>query len=97
MELLQNNSFLEKQNWNSTNTNTQFDNAVNSELSSFFNVSEAHISGNETEERQALYEVPTAAVVVLSLFYGAICITAILGNFLVICLVMVSLYSFISF
>lgn len=38
-----------------------------------------------------LYKVPTVAVVVLSLLYGAICLLAILGNLLVLCLVIVSL------
>lgn len=42
--------------------------------------------GNNT-----LYKVPSVAVVVLSLLYGAICLLAILGNLLVLCLVILSL------
>lgn len=55
-----------------------------------------YISGSNTtlhqsEGNNTLYEVPTVAVVVLSLLYGAICLLAILGNLLVLCLVIVSL------
>lgn len=90
MESVENSSFVETSSWGTNNTDVELDDIVLSLSNIFPNVSEQNTTRNQTEEGQALYQVPTVAVVVLSLFYGAICLTAILGNLLVLCLVMVS-------
>ncbi len=88
MEALENNSFLENSSWNLSNIDID---SLNVSLTSqCVNVSEKSTTGNYTDNHHDLYEVPTVAVVVLSVFYGVICITAILGNLLVLCLVLVS-------
>lgn len=90
MESPENSSFVKNLSLNTSSNDTELDNITFILSNTFSNVSEQNATVNETEEVQVLYQVPTAIVVVLSLFYGAICITAILGNLLVLCLVLVS-------
>lgn len=89
MESLENNSFVENLSWNTSNTDPELDNTILILPSIFSNVSTT-ATGNLTDEGPALYQVPTVVVVVLTIFYGAICAAAILGNLLVLGLVMVS-------
>ncbi len=74
-------------NFNSTYNTTNLS-------SNFLPICVENTTLNQSEEHQKLYQVPTVAVVVLSILYGAICILAILGNFLVLVLVIVSTYFF---
>lgn len=89
MELLENNSFPE--NLSSYYNSTDYV-LYNENLSLSFtllNSSDINTTGNHTKVNQVLYQVHTVVIVMLSLLYGAICITAILGNLLVLGLVIV--------
>lgn len=90
MESEENNSFVDNSSRNASNTDIELDNITLSLSNIVLNASEQNTTANQTEEGQALYQVTPVVVVVLSVFYGAICFVAILGNLLVLCLVMVS-------
>lgn len=90
MESVENSSLVHNSSGNTSNTDIELGKITLSLSNIVLNVSEQNTTGNETEEGQALYEVTPVVVVVLSVFYGAICFIAILGNLLVLCLVMVS-------
>lgn len=54
-------------------------------------------SGNSTQDGNQLYDVPMYMVVLLSILYGLISVTAVIGNMLVLWVVTVSLMFFINF
>ena len=64
---------------------------MNSNNGSNFDLIRKNGTSNSSEEN--LYEVPVSIVVVLSLFYGLISLTALVGNSLVIYVVVVSRYA----
>ena len=55
-------------------------------------IMEENTNGTEGAAEGHLYQVPTSVVVILSLFYGLISLTAFVGNSLVIYVVVISRY-----
>ena len=55
-------------------------------------IMEENTNGTEGSAEGHLYQVPTSVVVILSLFYGLISLTAFVGNSLVIYVVVISRY-----
>ncbi len=56
---------------------------ANSNLTLIMNNTNSNVSTASTEDNENLYDVPTWVVVILSLFYGLISLTAFIGNSLV--------------
>jgi hypothetical protein len=64
---------------------------------STFNDTSFHTNYTVYYDGDELYEVPVSIVILLSLLYGAISVAALIGNFLVLWVVSVSLFMFTTY